>query len=47
MSNLIRRRVEKAGLLKRIRDWGLGALPPAAGGYEGVGAKPPAAGRFL
>ena len=28
-------------------DGGLGAEPPAAGGYGGLGAKPPAAGRFL
>ena len=26
---------------------GLGAEPPAAGGYGSLGAKPPAAGRFL
>ena len=39
--------VEKASVLKRITDGGLGAEPPAAGGYGCLGAKPPAAGRFL
>ena len=34
-------------MLKRITDGGLGAEPPAAGGYGGLGAKPPAAGQFL
>ena len=38
---------EKASVLKRFTDGGLGAEPPAAGGYGGLGAKPPAAGRFL
>ena len=39
--------VEEASVLKRITDGGLGAEPPAAGGYGGLGAKPPAARRFL
>ena len=34
-------------VLKRIIDGGLGADPPAAGGYGGLEAKPPAAGQFL
>ena len=34
-------------MFKRITDGGLGAEPPAAGGYGGLGAKHPAAGRFL
>ena len=38
---------EQASVLKRITDGGLGAEPPAAGGYGGLGAKPPAAGQFL
>ena len=38
---------EQASVLKRITDEGLGAEPPAGGGYGGLGAKPPAAGRFL
>ena len=32
---------------KRSIDEGLGAEPPAAGGYWGLVAKPPAAGRFF
>ena len=38
---------EYASVLKRTTDGGLGAEPPAAGGYGGLGAKPPAAGQFL
>ena len=33
--------------LKRITDGGLGADPPAAGGYESLGAKFPAAEQFF
>ena len=32
---------------KRITDVGLGAKPPATGGYGGLRAKPPAAERFF
>ena len=33
--------------LKRITDGGLGAEPPAAGGYEGLRAKPLVGGQFF
>ena len=32
---------------KRTTDGGLGAGPPAAGGFGGLGAKPPADGQFF
>ena len=39
-------RVEKASVLKRITDGGLGAEPPAAGGYGGLGQSPKPLGNF-
>ena len=33
--------MEKASVLKRVADGGLGAEPPAAGEYGGLGAEPP------
>ena len=39
--------LRKLVLLKCITDGGLGAGPPAAGGFQGLGAKPPAVGRFF
>ena len=39
--------LSKEVYFRRITDGGLGAEPPAAGGYDGLGAKPPAAGRFF
>ena len=32
---------------KPITDGGLGAGPPAAGGFGGLGAKPPAVGQYF
>ena len=43
----LRRRVEKASVLKRITDGDVGAEPPATGGYGDLGAELPTAGRFL
>ena len=39
--------LRKPVYLKRITDGGLGAGPPAAGGFGGLGAKPPAVKRFF
>ena len=39
--------LRKLVLLKGISDGGLGAGPPAAGGFGSLGAKPPAVGRFF
>ena len=39
--------LRKLVYLKCITDRGLGAKPPAAGGFEGLGAKPPAVGQYF
>ena len=39
--------LSKLVLLNRIKDGGLGAEPPAAGGYGGSRGKLSAAGRFF
>ena len=44
---MLRKSVRIIVVIKRIIDGGLGAEPPAAGGFGGLRAKFPASGRFL